>query len=216
MIRATATDEDGTYEAANTVNVAVRNVAPTLTLSGPAGVDEGAVYTLALASSDPGPDTITSWTINWGDGDSQVVAGNPASVTHVYADGEASIVISATATDEDGIHSAGSTVSVMVRNVPPTLTLSGPASVNEGASYTLNLAAADPGTDTITNWTINWGDGDSQFLTGNPASVTHVYADGDANFVISATAVDEDGGFGESPAAAPKRISVDLCDSYGS
>jgi hypothetical protein len=192
-ISATATDEDGTFAAGNTVDVAVHNVAPTLSIAGAADVNEGALYTLNLSSSDPGADTITQWTINWGDG-VQVVAGNPSSVTHTYADGDANYVISATATDEDGTFAAGNTVALAVHNVAPTLTISGDADVNEGALYTLNLSSSDPGADTITQWTINWGDG-IQVVVGNPSSVTHTYADGDANYTVSATATDEDGTF---------------------
>ena len=93
---------------------------------------KGPAYTLNLSSSDPGADTITQWTINWGDG-TQVVAGNPTSVTHTYADGDANYTISATATDEDGTYAAGNTVSVTVHNVAPTLAISGASDVNEGS-----------------------------------------------------------------------------------
>ena len=48
---------------------------------------KGSIYTLNLSSTDPGADTISQWTINWGDGTDQVVTGNPSSVTHTYADG---------------------------------------------------------------------------------------------------------------------------------
>jgi uncharacterized delta-60 repeat protein len=192
-ISATATDEDGTFTAGNTVAVAVHNVAPTLTLSGASSVSEGSSYTLGLLSSDPGADTISQWTINWGDS-TEVVSGNPSSVSHTYADGTASYTISATATDEDGTFGTGNTVGVTVTNVAPTLALSGASSVNEGSSYTLNLSKSDPGADTINHWTINWGDG-TQTVSGSPASVTHVYADGTVNYAISATATDEDGTF---------------------
>ncbi len=194
-ISATATDEDGTFNAGNTLTVTVGNIAPTLAISGASSVDEGAVYTLNLSSSDPGANTITQWTINWGDGTAvQTVAGNPSSVTHTFADGNVSRTISATATDEDGTYNAGNTVTVTVSNVAPTLTLSGVSSVNEGAVYTLNLLSSDPGTDTISQWTINWGDGSAvQTVTGNPASVTHIFADGSNTYTIMATATDEDG-----------------------
>ena len=246
-IKARILDDDGGFTDYTTI-ISVNNVAPTLTISGAANVNEGAIYTLNLSSSDPGTDTITSWTINWGDG-TQVVTGNPSSVTHTYADGPNSYTISATATDEDGTfgwqHGLGdgpqrrpdahdqrrgrrqrrrdlhaepvvvrsghrhdhqlddqlgrrhaksspairrasrtrtptattttrsaprpptrtarsrpaTRLRVTVHNVAPTLTISGAASVNEGALYTLNLSSTDPGTDTITSWTINWGDG---------------------------------------------------------
>src|SRR5207249_3107224 len=130
-VSATATDEDGTFSAGNTVAVTVNNVTPTLTLSGPASVNEGAVYTLSLSSYDPGADTVSGWTITWGDGVTQAVAGNPGSVVHVYADGPNDFTIRATAADEDGTYNAGNALSVHVNNVAPALTLAGSTSVNE-------------------------------------------------------------------------------------
>ena len=141
-INATATTS--TLPVTITVPVAVHNVAPTLVISGASDVNEGSSYTLNLSSSDPGPDTISQWTINWGDG-TQIVSGNPSSVTHMYADGNASRTISATATDEDGTFAAGNTVAVAVHNVAPTLAISGASDVNEGSAYTLNLSSIRSG-----------------------------------------------------------------------
>ena len=127
-ISATATDNHGTYNASNTVAITVDNVAPTLTLSGAPSVNEGSTYTLGLASSDPGADTISQLDDHLGRWQRrQAVMGSPSSVTHVYADGPNNYTISATATDEDGTDNAGNTVAVTVNNVPPTLTLSGAA-----------------------------------------------------------------------------------------
>src|SRR5262249_7963235 len=161
-----------------TVGVTVHNVAPTLAISGASDVNEGSSYTLGLSSFDPGTDTIASWTINWGD-TTEVVSGNPASAAHTYADGDATYTITATATDEDGTFAAGNTVDVTVHDVAPTLAISGASDTNEGAAYTLNLSSSDPGNDTISQWTINWGD-TTEVVSGNPSSVSHTYADGDA------------------------------------
>ncbi|MDB5386123.1 MAG: hypothetical protein JWM11_1769, partial [Planctomycetaceae bacterium] len=192
-VSATATDEDGTFNA-NSLAVTVNNVAPTLVISGATSTNEGSTYTLGLSSSDPGQDTINHWTINWGDGNTQTVSGNPSSATHVYADGPNSFTVSATATDEDGTFNANS-LAVTVNNVAPTLVISGVSSTNEGSTYTLGLSSSDPGQDTINHWTINWGDGNTQTVSGNPSSATHVYADGPNSFTVSATATDEDGTF---------------------
>jgi uncharacterized delta-60 repeat protein len=192
-ITATATDEDGTYSS-NSLNVSVDNVAPTLAISGASNVAEGSTYTLSLGSSDPGADAITSWTIDWGDA-IEVVSGNPASVSHTYADGSAVYMVSATATDEDGTFNSNSLV-VTVDNVAPTLVIAGVASVDEGSTYSLSLSSTDPGVDAITSWTINWGDGNVETVSGNPSSVSHVYADGgnpSTAYAVTATATDEDG-----------------------
>jgi hypothetical protein len=103
-ISVTVTDDDGNSETDDT-SVTVVNTAPTLTVGGFAQVYVGEVYTLELSSSDPGDDTITFWAIDWGDGEVEIVGGNPDSATHVYADmaaGPVSIV--ASATDEDGAY----------------------------------------------------------------------------------------------------------------
>ena len=78
-----------------------------------------------------------------------MVSGNPSSVTHTYADGDAAYTIYAAAIDEDDVFDAGNTVDVTVHNVAPTLAISGASDVNEGSSYTLNLSSSDPGDDTI-------------------------------------------------------------------
>jgi PKD repeat protein len=82
-----------------------------------------------------------------------------------------------------------------VDNVPPTLTISGSNSVDEGSVYTLSLSSSDPGADTITGWSITWDDGAVESISGNPSSATHTYADGPNSYTISATATDEDGTF---------------------
>src|SRR5581483_5354953 len=119
---------DGQLSGSDTKTITVTNVAPTLTVGGDPNVNEGGTYTLNLGSSDPGADTISSWTINWRDGTpAQTVTGNPGSVTHVYADSRATAYkILTSATDEDGTY-AGPSKLVTVLNVAPTALISGPA-----------------------------------------------------------------------------------------
>ena len=189
VITASATDADGPYSA-NSLSVNVLHVPPTLTLSGISSVNAASPYTLNMAASDPGH-TISSWTINWGDGDGQTVSGNPTSLTHTYATAHPSVMITATATDDVATYSANS-LTITVNDVPPTLTISGTSSVAEGSTYTLNLSAYNPAQDTITAWTINWGDGSTQSLAGNPTSVTHVYS-GPQSATVIASATDQYG-----------------------
>ena len=196
-ITASATDEDGTYSSPGAF-VTVLNVAPTLSIGSPAPINEGSSLSLNLSHSDPGQDTIASWSINWGDGNIQSVSGSPGSVGHVYAD-NGTFSITATATDDDGTWAAP-TGSVTVNNVAPTLSVGSPAPMNEGSSLSLNLSHSDPGQDTIASWSINWGDGNIQNVTGSPGSVSHIYAD-NGTFSITATATDEDGTWA-APAAS--------------
>jgi hypothetical protein len=185
---------DTVPKATASTSIVVNHVPPTLSLSGAATVNEASTYTLNLSGSETGAETISGWTITWGDGAVQNVTGNPSSVTHTYAAGPNNYTISATATDQVGTYNAGNTVNVTVNHVPPTLTLSGAAAVNEGSTYTLNLSGSETGPETITGWTITWGDGSSaQTVTGNPSSVSHIYVAGPNNYTISATATDQVG-----------------------
>jgi hypothetical protein len=112
------------------------------------------------------------------------------------ADGAESVVITArVAEDGNPTNRAERSFTIDVANVAPSLTLSGDPSVLRGDPYTLNLAATDPGLDTISGWTINWGDGSPlQNVAGNPASVEHTYAIA-GSFTIAANATDEDGSY---------------------
>src|SRR5260370_20446025 len=76
--------------------------------------------------------------------------------------------------------------------------LAGNATVNEGSVYTLNLGnVVDPGTDTVSGFTVNWGDGSSDSFTGSPNSLseTHTYADGPASRALTGEPPDADGSF---------------------
>ncbi|MDS4074620.1 MAG: cadherin-like domain-containing protein, partial [Candidatus Accumulibacter sp.] len=207
-------DGDGGSTVQNKV-VNVNNVAPTASVTGADAVSEGSVYALSVgAVSDPGTDTRTAYSINWGDGNTDTLtaaqwtaaAGN---FTHSYADGGpggTARTITVSATDEDGTFTLGSK-SLTVNNVAPSLTLSGNASSNEGASYTLNLVASDPagGNDPL-SYSINWGDGSAvenltaAQLAAVSGNVTHAFADDEDGAVnstartIVVTANDGDGG----------------------
>ncbi|MDB5384865.1 MAG: hypothetical protein JWM11_511 [Planctomycetaceae bacterium] len=194
----TATDTNG-HTTTTSFNYTVFNVAPTIALSGNATVNEGSVYTLNLgAITDPGIDTVTNYSIVWGDGVTSNFAGNPVGVNrnHTYADGPHAYTISVTLTDEDGTFSGAGTKSVTVNNVAPTITLSGNATTNEGAVYSLSLnSITDPGTDTVSAYSVNWGDGTVDNFSGDPTGLvqTHTYLDGLNNYTIVVSLTDEDG-----------------------
>ena len=80
----------------------VNNVAPTIAISGAASVDEGSVYSLTLgAVTDPGQDTVSSWIVHWGDGNSNTYSSDGVK-THTYADGPDNHSITVDLVDEDG------------------------------------------------------------------------------------------------------------------
>ncbi len=200
--------DDGTYDAfqavaydasgslaSNLVKVVVNDPGPTLTLSGDP-VDEGpsTPFTLHLSAIEHTADTVTQWTIDWGDNTTpEIINGNPSSVMHAYADDD-NYTIQATVTQDDGNTFQADDFLATIQDVPPSLSLSGDP-VDEGPStpFALHLSATDPGADTVTQWTIDWGDNTTpEIINGNPSSVMHAYADDD-NYTIQATVTQDDG-----------------------
>lgn len=102
--------------------------------------------------------------------------------------------IRVTITDKDG----GATdvyTTVVIDEVAPTLHVQGEDTVSEGAVYTLQLQATDPGSDLITSWTVNWDDGVAETVSAaddGSAHLTHRYRD-DGSYDVQVTAVDNDG-----------------------
>lgn len=77
--------------------------------------------------------------------------------------------------------------------VAPILTATGAPTAIEGQDYVLTLSA--PASATISNWTIDWGDGtialpDLQTVLGATSSVLHKYADSTTPYRVTATATD--------------------------
>src|SRR5439155_22955286 len=171
-------DEDGTFlDRANALSVHVNNVAPSIAISGAASVNEGSPYSLTLgAVTDPGTDTVASYVVHWGDGNSDTYPTNGVK-GHTYADGPSNHAITVDLVDEDGTFlDRANPLSVHVNNVAPSMAISGPANVNEGSPYSLTLAAVtDPGTDTVASYVVNWRDGNSDTYLANVVK-GHTYA----------------------------------------
>ena len=145
------------------------------------GAAVGALVGITASSTDPIGGTAITYSLS--DDAGGRFAINPASGVVTVAnrsllDGPATLGIVVTATDGTG-SSASQSFSIGIINVAPKLRIGGNASVDAGSPYTLDLSSGDPGADTITSWTIDWGDGGApETFAGNPSSVTHVYARG--------------------------------------
>src|SRR5439155_1017772 len=137
------TDEDGTYlDRANALSVHVKNVAPSIQISGAANVDEGSAYSLTLgAVTDPGQDTVSSWVVHWGDGNSDTY-GTDGAKTHTYADGPDDHAITVDLTDDDATHlQRANALSVHVKNMNPGVTAATNQSSNEGENHSFALGS---------------------------------------------------------------------------
>jgi uncharacterized Zn-binding protein involved in type VI secretion len=144
------------------------------TISGAATVAEDEVYTLNLASIDPGADTIISWHLYWGDGTNETITGNPTTATHTYITGYTSYSVFAFAKNEDA-ESDSSTTSVYVKSpIEGTVSFAGlPASCNEGTPISLLAMVSDT---TATDFEYGWSvaNDDETIEYGSSANFTYI------------------------------------------
>ncbi|MDV6033832.1 MAG: DUF4347 domain-containing protein [Phycisphaera sp. RhM] len=185
----------GTAVVANTAPIA------DLTAGAPYTINEGDSLSLdGSNSSDANGDTLTfAWDLdndgNFGETD------EPTTVTASVD----SATLASFGIDDDGTYTIGlrvddgnggvttQTTTVTVNNTAPALIATGNASVAQGATYTLNLSANDPGEDTLTGWRIDWGDGTITTHAGTATSVTHTYSIAGLTHNLLVSAADEDG-----------------------
>jgi uncharacterized delta-60 repeat protein len=122
VVSLTATDKDH-GQTVTRATISVVNVAPTLTLSGPASADgvRGQPRTFTLSAADPSPvDQAAGFTfkIDWGDKSKQpaVTGLSGTTLDHVYT-AAGTFVVSVTATDKDRGTSTTTTTSITIAAV---------------------------------------------------------------------------------------------------
>jgi len=199
------TGSDGVAFAPNPVfsviNLANVNDAPALQAGADDTAAEGTWFSHAITLGDPDPDTHLI-TVDWGDGTAptQYLTSDPVyNIWHYFPD-NGTYTVTVTANDQAGKANSVETDSfqVVVSNVAPDLWLGGNATVEQNQAYTLTLGNVyDPGTDTVTEYRIDWGDGSPvQVVAAGdlPPSreLVHTYA-AVGQRTISVSLVDEDG-----------------------
>ena len=161
----------GAIANAGSLKVTV-NPAPTVALVGSVNANAGGTYLLNVASAVEVGQTVSSYTINWGDG-SQTVSPTPGNFTHSYAVA-GSALIAVDVKDATGTFAAAGSKSITINNAP-TVALSGNPHANTNGLYTLNLGAVnDPGQG-VTQYQVRWGDGVSDVYGPGSTTATHTY-----------------------------------------
>jgi hypothetical protein len=191
-ITASAADAVGTYSAqVSTIEVDVPT--PTFSVDGVDTFTPGQAYVVTNSWSDNGVNDPTSYVVSWGDDTANsTYSGSATSFTHSYAGGpDSPYTIDVTANTPDGPFTAETSVD----EAPPVVTISDGSSATEGAAFTLDDSFTDPGGFTPTLWNVDWGDGQSSTVSGDPNHITHTYdsqppGGGDWTILASATATD--------------------------
>ena len=211
----------GNFLNDGSLSVDVNNVIPTATLSTlDNDLNEGETLTLNIgAKVDPGTDTVSTYRINWGDGQNDVYTSNMSSPEvkfHLYQDGLANPnrTVTLHIFDEDGTWNAVTSLAIQVHNVNPTAGnfFSFDASVNEGSTTTVFFVGpfADPGNpDAPFHFAYDFngngvygeaGESGDGTYTGSGTSTSEIVpasflADGPGSRTVNARIIDNDGGF---------------------
>src|SRR5206468_2054318 len=173
-------------------------------------VDEGAAtHTYTYSISEPGDDAVDSVATDCGTNGTKVSGSESntdtsGSFQRTFPDGDATSVVSASATDSD--HDTGNldTQTVTIHNVAPTVTLSASndLSVDEGSTHTYSFAISDPGQDSVQSVAVDCGTNGVQV-----GSATHSdssgsfdcrFPDGPSSSTVSASATDSDSAAGNT------------------
>ena len=176
-------DKDGGY---NDYYTTFNSTTQSLQAGDPAVVSEGGSLPLHATSTVSGA-TAYQWDIN-GDGN---YADAPTTLTPTLdwnalkalgiTDGPASYNVRVRAMSGSTVLATSAPITLTVLNTRPTLTLSGPTAVNQGTRYTLSASATDPGADTISSWTIDWGDGQADRIFVDQGQLKRSYAQVDSS-----------------------------------
>src|SRR6185295_2999189 len=103
--------------------------------------------------TDAGVNDTWSASVDWGDGSTDTtfasVTCNTATTfdaSHTYADDDGSPFLVTLTVNDDDLGTDDDTASVTIANAPPTVTLLGPTSANEGDTKSYTYSWTDPGT----------------------------------------------------------------------
>ncbi|MCO4772433.1 MAG: PKD domain-containing protein, partial [Deltaproteobacteria bacterium] len=187
-----ATDATGATSPTVTATVNVSNVAPSVLISGPSTGDEGDSLVYLAIATDPSSGDAAAltfvWTVTPSAGPPSTTSG-PSSLTFVPADDD-TYTVAVTVTDPAAATGAD-VVSVVVGNVAPALTITGPSTGDEGDALTWSLAASDAGSVDNANLTTIWEITESggTVASGTGTSVSWTPAD-DGAYTLSAVTTD--------------------------
>jgi hypothetical protein len=151
------------------VEISVGNLPAAVNFGDDTDGEPGEPFVLEVSVDDPGPDTIQRLEIDWGDGQTEVIAGTSWKPSHVYAtDGK--YLIRATVIDEDGSNWAeqyvniGNTDAPLVPSKDPRIVSAVSKILKSGnALLTIKAVDCDGGTDLAYQWDL---EGKGEFVPG--------------------------------------------------
>lgn len=188
-----ATDKDG-GGSSTSFPFSVNNLAPTAIITpGPFTAVEGQSVNLFGSATDAPADTTAGFVFNWSvtrDGET-VFTSTTANFTLPFAD-DGIYLATLTVTDQDGA-SDDESYPIIVANLVPTVTTNAPAGGVEGTPIAFTPTAIDAGI-LDTSFTFAWSVTKNGAPYASGAGSVNFTPNDNANYVVSITATDKDGG----------------------
>jgi PKD repeat protein/uncharacterized protein YraI len=184
-VKLTVTDKDGA-QGTDTATVQVRegNQPPAAILNGPTSGLVGETLSFSGAGSADDDGRIVRYVWDFGDR----TTGSGVDVTHVY-NVVGSYQVTLTVTDDGGLSdSATQIVQVDEPNLPPTATISGPASGLIGETLSFDGSGSSDSDGRIVSYAWDFGDE----ITGSGITVTHSYI-ATGSYTVTLTVTDNGG-----------------------
>jgi len=193
----TATPATTVQTASVTVNV---NAASTIAVgaASPTSPAVGQAVTFPITyTQNANGSPVARVVIDFGDGSSQTINGQPSAVTHVYSS-PGSYTVRATAIDTFG-DTANGTGSVTVTPKPQLVVTVSATTPNPTAGMPTSflIAATPTAGNAITSVTVDFGDGNKGTLPGNTTNLQHVYASA-GTYAVTVIATDSSGASGSA------------------
>jgi chitodextrinase len=140
---------------------------------------------------------VTRITVDWGDGQVSTYTGQPAAISHTYTR-QGSFLVLVTGVDALGDTSTTTTsVTVSARPALAVTISANPPQPAPNQVVTFTIGATPTTGNAITSVAIDFGDGGRGTVTGNVATVQHVYA-GPGQYVVTVVATDSSGATGSA------------------
>jgi hypothetical protein len=208
-----AQDDDALKTLTTTVTIDVICLPPVANPGGPYAVNEGSAISLTTS----GALQTFEWDFDYDGSFTADASGASVTFDASSLDGPLSRTIALRSTDQTNLTDVATTT-VNVLNVAPTANLTGTGTVNEGSTYQLFFSnLIDPGDDSITTCSIDWGDGAVEdCIEAFGSFFFHDYDDGPLMATITIDLIDEDGAHLDAASHLVSVLNVDpLIDFVG-
>jgi uncharacterized delta-60 repeat protein len=175
------------------ISVLLQDSPPTASAGGPYTVVEGSSVTLiASASGDDGNRGLSyEWDIEYdGSTFNPMAVGTAATfdpLTLAVSPGTYTVAVQVT--DLAG----ASVISTATVTVLPQVTISGSSTIAAGSPFSLALSANDLNGQTISSWSISWGDGTHDNIPYDASTASHSYGYSTMAYTVTATATTTSG-----------------------